>query len=679
MKWYALARPVAAAAALCAALAASPAEAAKARELVFTSGWPAVSDQEITIKEIPFAPGAPAVVLLDARQEEWCQRGPTWVHRQLFFRRLKVLTEEGARRFAEYTLRVPAAVRADALDARTLLPGGTPIDAKDFIRRAPAPGGAQTISVAFPRVQPGAILEISFAVLADIESGFGVEPFAIQGPLPKLEARFVYLPMAGLKWSTAFSGVPRELSQPTDVALGGVRHAFVWSFTNVPALPDEPFSPPAADAGMMMYVVPLSFHGDMTASQPLVGAVPRSGGAVHNSEAYDIAKDWTSWSALERDRWNTWSDRKNAQIRALGAAAAAGPATAQDKAEAVRRALAARVRVEVASYARINDDADDALAAGRVSTAEFAGLARVALREAGVSSTIAATRRRSDGRMPLDFPVPPLFDDAILLVDVGGSPTFWAPASGLPVGALPTELRGVAAMPLDGAATRPLTTPAPAAGDNRAARTTKGTLDASGTIVAQTTITPSKGGAGDWRIWLRGATDDAARRAVAAEYLRPLLPAAEVTAVSAVNLDDESKELQIVVEWKAERAAKLEGATLRLKPALFAPLRSADWAAAGRATTVVLGDPRDETDVVTLQLPEGVASAKTVPALRMPTSSYGAFEGSCDSWSGKVVMRRHVRVDAAEFPASAWSGVRTWYGRIAQFDDADIVVELPKK
>ncbi|HNX19241.1 MAG TPA: hypothetical protein PKG80_03125, partial [Acidobacteriota bacterium] len=282
-------------------------------------------------------------------------------------------------------------------------------------------------------------------------------------------------------------------------------------------------------------------------------------------------------------------------------------------------------------------------------------------------------------RMPLDFPVPPLFDDAILLVDVGGSPTFWAPASGLPVGALPTELRGVAAMPLDGAAARPLITPAPAAGDNRATRTTKGTLDAAGTIVAQTTITPSKGGAGDWRMALRGAADDAARRATAAEYLRPLLPAAEVTAVSAVNLDDESKELQIVVDWKAERAAKLEGATLRLKPALFAPLRLADWAAAGRATTVVLGDPRDETDVVTLQLPEGVASAKTVPALRMPTSSYGAFEGSCDSWSGKVVTRRHIRVDAAEFPASAWSGVRTWYGRIAQFDDADIVVELPKK
>ena len=679
MKWHALARPAAAAAMFCAALVSAPAEAAKARESVFTSGFSAVSDQEISLKEVPFAPGAPAVVLLDARQEEWSQRGATWVHRQLFVRRLKILTEEGARRFAEYTLRVPAAVRADELNARTILPGGTPIDAKEFIRRGPSPGGEQTISVAFPRVQPGAILDVSFAVLADIDSGFGVDPFAIQEALPKLEARFVYLPLAGLKWSTAFSGVPRELSQPSDVALGGSRHAFVWSFTNIPALPAEPFSPPPADAGMMMYVVPISFHGDMTASQPLVGRVPGSSRVVHNSEAYDIAKDWATWSALERDRWNTWSDRKNAQIRALGAAAAAGAATAQEKAETVRRALAARVRVEVASYARINDDADDALAAGRVSTAEFAGLARVALREAGVASTLAATRRRADGRLPLDFPVPPLFNDAILLVEAGGGPTFWAPASGLPLGALPTDLRGVAAIPLDGVAMRPLTTPAPAAGDNRAARTTKGTLDAFGTIVAQTTITPSKGGAGDWRIRLRGAADDAARRAVVAEYLRPLLPSAEVTAVSAVNLDDETKELQIVVDWKAERAAKLDGATLRLRSALFAPLSPADWAAAGRTTVVALGDPRDETDLVTLQLPEGVASAKTVPALRMPTSSYGAFEGSCDSWSGKVVMRRHIRVDAAEFPASAWSGVRTWYGRIAQFDDADIVVELPKK
>ena len=94
---------------------------------------------------------------------------------------------------------------------------------------------------------------------------------------------------------------------------------------------------------------------------------------------------------------------------------------------------------------------------------------------------------------------------------------------------------------------------------------------------------------------------------------------------------------------------------------------------AGEEPPLIGNSPRME------ELREGVASAKTVPALRMPTSSYGAFEGSCDSWSGKVVMRRHIRVDAAEFPASAWSGVRTWYGRIAQFDDADIVVELPKK
>src|SRR6185503_20000177 len=59
---------------------------------------PPITPAERALTAVPSAPGAPAVVLVDAEQTQWAQK----ISRQRIFRRTKILTEAGVHSHGDY-------------------------------------------------------------------------------------------------------------------------------------------------------------------------------------------------------------------------------------------------------------------------------------------------------------------------------------------------------------------------------------------------------------------------------------------------------------------------------------------------------------------------------------------------------------------------------------------------
>ena len=81
---------------------AGAADSARAKERLLPEALPPVRPADKALTTVTWAPGAPAVVLLEARQNEWVDIKSTSFLRARYFRRLKVLTEAGVEPWGDF-------------------------------------------------------------------------------------------------------------------------------------------------------------------------------------------------------------------------------------------------------------------------------------------------------------------------------------------------------------------------------------------------------------------------------------------------------------------------------------------------------------------------------------------------------------------------------------------------
>lgn len=686
-------RPLALALALF-GLCAVPALAVEPRDLMLQPNRYAVSADA---QPAAVDPAAPAVILLDARQDDWLRRGAVDVHRTIRARRVKLLRPEGAAEARTIVFSFDARSRADEMMARVLTPGGAPIDISKSIVRTPGEA-RQTISVTAPPIPPGAVVELHVSMLANAEGDFGVDPFQVGDDLPVLESRYVFYPPWGLYWSVtvrdlpdaeikplevvvarheqtlhgtevvgatgagsnmAFAGGPESSANLTISELPGEMHlqpaekAAVWTFANIPALPREPHRPLASATAPALFVSSQRY--------------------TSSTVAFEIAESWGGWGGNLHKAWNRWIESGHANATALAREVAEGKGTAMEKFVALRAAIRERVRVEGISAHPRRVTPDETLRVGVGTTADVAGLAVAMLRSVGVDADLAVARRREDGGGLLAAPAPSLFCDA--LVRVGGDePFYWSPLLDGRPGDLPPALQGVQTLTaVDGAA--PEKTPFGGSTPNRVNRTTVGVLAADGGLSAETTFALGGLSAETWKAKL-AALDDAARR----EAVRPLLPAlagAKVVDVRAEAVEG-PKVARLVVKWRAADAAKRDGAKLLLPTALFEPVAASDWSADARRSPLDLGEPGEFSDTIQLELPKNLEDLVAPDPVQAELEGLGVFEGSCDDWSEKLVVRRKLRLDGNEYAAKDYPAIRDFFRKVAAFDGAKTEVVLQK-
>jgi hypothetical protein len=628
-------------------------------DFLVSPGFPPITPAQKSLTEVPSAAGAPAVALLKCQQ---ITQELDLIHAQIFrieyVRRIKILTQAGVEGYSDFRQNYFGNWRIQKVQARTVLPDGTEVDAKDTtFEDATAKGkGDQTklhtVRVAFPRVQVGAILDLHLSLVAD---GTPFDRWVLQERIPVLESRYLLVIPDGLNMKIgSFLLTPDEQKQYTGRAPQG--RYIGWMFQNEPAIPEEPNQPPLADISRALLVNPDSYK---------------------NENIYAaIAADWGSWAKAQKEDLDTWLKGKSEAVGALAKQVTEGATSPTQKAEAVRRALRSRIRFEGGWIGRTAETADDTLAQTSGTAGDLAALAVSMLKVAGVAATPLVFRDRDDGMLPKDAPIIPLLNDVVVRYAGDKGPEYMSPILDIAAGLLPRQARGVWAMPVDGTSTVPVLLPDYNASENRTARILRGSVDSAGRLTGELQITMVGLRGNDGRQEL-GTRDTEDRTAWVRELAQRFLPGAQVSDPSFENLDDDRKDLIVKAKLTDEHFATVAGKRLIANLNAFERQSAADWAAPTRQYPVDLGGAYEVLDTVMLSLPPEAADvAVPSPPASYDAGSAGRFTAAYEKRDQVVILKRTMRLDVYRFPASAYAGLKHWFGDIAAMDDRPVVVTL---
>jgi hypothetical protein len=632
-----------------------PAHAAKdkvkARDMMLPRGWPEVTAEQLALTEVPYAKGAPAVVLLEAQEYDW---EGLEIKRDRYFRRVKILTEDAIEEYGSYQYTLYGDWRVGEVDARTILPDGTVVDAKEGINREKSDDDIQVVQISFPQVQVGAILDLDIKLNSQ---GVAVDPWTIQEWIPILETRFVMKPPLGLRFRIAPARLPAEKSQPDfSINIAGGKKGFIWYLRDVEPLPDIAHLPPVEDVSQRLFII-LQQYRDQ-------------------NSYFAIAPDWKTWGELRAEGWDDWFKKGHSKVDALARELAGNEAGPVEKAEAIRLGLRDRVRTTHVSRFCYKDTPDEELESGSTSTGGAAALATLMLRSVGVEADLATIRRRSDGIVPLEFPIPGLMNDLMVRIPDGeGGHLFFSAASDLHVTKPPFDFSGVAAFPFDGEADRPVPLPDFGAQDNQVRRMVRATLSAEGSLAATSSETYRGIAAEIWRNRLADETEQERRDRIE-RALQADLPGLVLNSVEISSLDDSSRDLVLKCDWEVEGFATSAGKRLIFNPNLFERVAVADWAPETREFDIDLEWNREVIDTLLIRLPDGVKDVTAAEPLNLTLDPIGMHQASYEHRGKTLVAKRRHRVNSYRIPARYYPDLRQWYSQIAAVDEKPVVVEL---
>lgn len=667
------------------------------RDCILASGWPDIPESHKKLEAVPFAPAAPAVILLETRQDDWRKRGAVDIHAFGYFLRIKVLTPDGVGRFKKLRKQWSKEFRIDHLQARTILPDGRILDVKEGLVKSFPKGGGLQVDVDFPEVRVGSILDFKALLFEDVDLHFDVAPWPVSREIPVLESRVVFIPPFGLIWDVSLKGLTNQPEKPAEVLfreekanlqalaapghafnIGGETHgemskitllpgtplpvvpgpkAFIWRFFEIPPSFPEPYSP-------LDYA-----YGDVITIRPRVYSPANM--------TYSIAKNWEEWTKDYNRYWDQWMRLAPVSTQSLGRKAVQSETSALAKAEAIGAALRRAVSVQNHDFEATKPNPDQVLAYKTGNTAELAALAVIALKAVGIDADLAPTQRRGGPGIPIEYPLPAVLDDLLVRIKTPTGPIFWSPASETKVGELPYELSEVPVLILDGLPGERVTTPATRWEANKTNRSITGQLAPNGDMQGDAKFTYS----GTPGAQLRGALkpiDDAGRVAFFTEMLQKALPTVRISELKIPTLDQLDQPLQVVFQWSAPGGARVEGSRLTVPVAWFDRFTPESWKASKRLSDIELGIPGEVSDNIKISIPENVDDVETPDQAHQVVEGLGVFDGSCDGWNNRIAFRRQLRIEHSLFDRENWPLIQKFFTSVGEFDAKPVVVVLAK-
>ena len=372
------------------------------------ASFPPVTDAERSLTTVPFAPKAPAVVL--SREAELRMMGygigseassSLKVHS-----RIKILTEEG-KSHGEVVIDHGSFVRLQGLEGRTLLPDGRslPLTAATKFERLVSQREKRSVtSVAFPGVEVGAILDLSYELRFDTFLYF--EPWYFSDRhLPVLHSEVIYDVPQGISiQGGSVDPFKVNVQSSKETTLFGTKLR-IWA-DRLPPVPAEPFALPFADLATRVLILPLAYEENGW-KKPLL----------------------TSWEDISKLAGEVYDEARK-KDRGVGEAArriATTAGSAGSKSRAQAQALYAFVRDEIAT-----DEDEEAIWVPNGSTvaqtltrkhgdsAEKALLLQALLHEVKLSSKLVWAGDRRQGAIDAKVVNPIWFDRVLVAVDLDG-------------------------------------------------------------------------------------------------------------------------------------------------------------------------------------------------------------------------------------------------------------------
>jgi hypothetical protein len=621
-----------------------------ARDLFLPDGFPELTKEHEQLTEVPFAKGAPAVVLLEAQQTEWDEN---LIFRRIhYYRRVKILSEDGIETYGSYGLQLWGDWRVKKVEARTILPDGTIVDGEDGIFREESEDRrSKQIRVAFPQVKEGAILDLHMVYTSH---PWYVRPWEVQQLIPVLESRFILIPPEGLHFRTHVQGFPEELNQPLKGRFKRT-HGYVYRFHDIEPLEPEPHMPKMSDVTKKLIVIPEHFR--------------------NATSFFGIASDWKMYTGLMHDYWNEWIDTGSSDAESLAKQVAGELQDPVAKAEAIRRALRERVRMERISDGTIHDSPDEVLSTGYGTSGDIAGTAVAMLRAVDVEAFPAEIRRRTRGTIPREVPIPALLNDALVKIETDQGPVYFSPVADMEVGLLPWDCTGVLAVPAEEDVTEPMLIPDLPADQNRIVTKTEARLQPDGTLIADTKLTYEGAAAELMRRKLKDLDSDE-RRLRLQQRLGVHLEEIDLQTVEIEHLSDFEQDLTVTCHWVGPRYARRAGSHLLINPNLFARVDSKDWASPARQFAIDFERAYERIDELVVELPDGVTKIQPPGQADLNAGAVGFYKVRNEAEAEQLKATRHMRLNLYRLPASSYDGLRKWFGAIASADERVAVISL---
>lgn len=371
--------------------------------------FPPVTDAERAIDVAPGNPNAAAVVLW--RRGEMTMLDPlkSEVSSHLTVEaRIKVLKKEGAGS-GNIAIAHNGWVRLTSFEGRTVLPDGRVVPVPQDVRFERTVSRSKRIyvtSVAFPAVEPGAILDYRFEVSWD--SIFYLDPWFFQeSGIPVLHSEIAFEVPKSIQ-ARVWSRDPMRVGIQTqkDPSVHGVRMR-AWA-DNLPPVPDEPHGPAFPDMAAQLLLVPSAFT---TAD-------------VHEA----LMESWASTCAIFQESYEH-AERRDGDLGQRTKTLVAGAKSPRAAAEAIYRFVRDDIGTEPLAGVSLRKDATLAqvLEQKRGDYAEKALLLRAMLEEAKLPARLVWVADRDGGAIDLALPNPAWFDGLLVAVELEGQRVFLDP------------------------------------------------------------------------------------------------------------------------------------------------------------------------------------------------------------------------------------------------------------
>ena len=603
--------------------------------ILHAQGFPPITDEEKALVSVPGEPNAPVVVLFKKGEFLMAGYGALIGSLSSHLRvqeRVKILTEAGKGN-GEITVAHSDSVRLRNFSARTVLPDGriipVPADAR-FQSRISKSKKIFVTSVAFPAVQPGAILDYQYEIV--FSSPFLLEPWFFSEEMPVRHAEIVYRTARGWKtvvWTREALGV--KIQQETTESLSGT-DLRAWA-DNLPAVSEVPYSPPFADLASQILVVPASYKDDSA----------------------KLLSDWIAVLGLVRYIEQGVAD--NGRGVAGEARDIAGKGTPRQKAETLYKYVRDEIRTDGTGVLIDPETRLRKVFSDRNGTiAEKALLLGEMLKAAGIEYDIIWTADRDRGTVDYKVANPNWFDTALVAIRIDGQVFFLDPSDPtLGFGELRPGYEGATAMSLHSG--QRFTLPEPTYDQNlrRAevdlALDEKGRLAGVGTLrLAGLRAAGKLETAQAWTDWL-------------AERWREYR-------ISNVQVDKAPGERKVTVTWAmAQREDEVLGDEATLTPSAPLRLDSQPFVQAERKVDVVFDYPyRDEVEL-RLRWPEGWKLDRA-PAAAKLSIFCGALSVTAEPGADgrSLVLRRRLDVTRRKITPGDYEIVRGLFAEAVKSD-----------
>ncbi len=623
-------------------------------------GFQPVVPEELSLKNEPLAPGAPAIILY--RQVDRDDNGRT-SHEDDYLR-IKILTEEG-RKYAN--VEVPffkGSQEVIKVQARTIKPDGAiaDFDGQIFEKYLVKGKGVKYLAKTFtlPEVQIGSIIEYSYTLDLGEHMLFDSH-WILSDELFTRKARFSLKPYGGssydsfmLRWS--WLGLP-EGSVPKQ----GPDHIVRMEAANIPAFQVEDYMPPSNEM------------------RSRVDFIYERGNAEKDQESYwrRVGKDWNGY--LE-----SFVGKKKAMEQAV-----AQIVSSNDSEEMKLRKIYGRVQqIRNTSYEqhkteqqtkrekeKTAETVEDVWKRGYGNSVQLTWLFLGLVRAAGFEAYGCWVSDRREYFFNAVTMQSAKLNTNVVLVKLNGKDLFLDPGAAFtPFGMLTWSETGVKGLRLDKDGGSWIKTTLPQASESRIERVGKLSLSDTGDIEGKLTVTYTGLLAMYHRLEERNA-DEVTRKKLLEELVTEQIPASAEAELT--NKPDwTSSEAPLVAEFtlKIPSWASNAGKRVILPAAIFTTGEKGVFEHANRVQPIYFEYPYQKADDLTISLPQGW-QVGSLPKAQDQDGRVIVYNLKVEQSPGTLRLTRKLTFDVLLMDQKYYGALRNFFQTVRNGDGEQIVLQ----